>query len=232
MKFSEAAKQKKKGTMRKLANYFFAFDWHFERRQNEPLNLLEIGIQNGGSLFAWQQYFPQAKITGIDIDESCRKFEEGNIKVFVGDQADVKFLESVNKETGPYDIIIDDGGHTMNQQITSFKTLFPLLKDGGVYVIEDLHTSYWPAFFDSSENTVKMLKGLIDKLHWWAKSSERASHFFRIKNKLRRLAGRLDENQVTVSGDYFADNVASIHFYDSICFIYKGQVKHHEVHKI
>ena len=219
--------------MRKLENYFSAFDFHFERIQGEPLNLLEIGIQNGGSLFTWQQYFPQAKITGIDIDPACRQFEEDNIRVFIGDQADAKFLESVNKATGPYDIIIDDGGHTMNQQTTSFKTLFPLLKDGGVYVIEDLHTSYWPAFFDSSENTVKMLKCLIDKLHWWAKSSERASHFFRIKNKLRRLAGRPDEVLADgASGDYFADNVASIHFYDSICFIYKDQVKHHEVHKI
>jgi len=233
MKFIEAAKLKKKGNMRKLANYFSAFDWHFERIQDQPLNLLEIGIQNGGSLFTWQQYFPQAIITGIDINSACRQYEEENIKVFIGDQADVNFLESVNRATGPYDIVIDDGGHTMNQQITSFKTLFPLLKDGGIYVIEDLHTSYWPAFFDSRANTVKMLKGLVDKLHWWARQSERASYFFRIKNKLRRLAGQPDKAQAAgTSGDYLADNLASIHFYDSICFIYKGQIKHHEIYKI
>lgn len=219
--------------MRKLENYFPAFDFHFEKIQGQPLKLLEIGVQNGGSLFTWRQYFPQATITGIDIDPACSQFEEENIRVFIGDQADVGFLESVNRAAGPYDIIIDDGGHTMNQQITSFKTLFPLLKDGGIYVIEDLHTSYWPAFFDGNGNTVKMLKGLVDKLHWWAKQSERASHFFRIKNKLKRLSGKPEEaSSIGVSGDYFADNIASIHFYDSLCFIYKGQVKHHEVHKI
>lgn len=219
--------------MRKLENYFPAFDFHFERIQNQPLRLLEIGVQKGGSLFTWQQYFPQAAIAGIDIDPACAQFEQENIRVFIGDQADVNFLESVNRSAGPFDIIIDDGGHTMNQQITSFKTLFPLLKDNGIYVIEDLHTSYWPAFFDGNGNTVKMLKGLVDKLHWWAKRSDRASYFFRIKNKLKRLWPDLFQGaSAGDSGDYFADNVASIHFYDSLCFIYKGQNGHNEVHKI
>src|SRR3990167_166725 len=190
MKFSDAIKQKEKGRIRKWENHFPIYDSYFEEAQDQPLNLLEIGVAWGGSLFTWQKYFPNSQITGIDNNPDCKKFEEDNIKVCIGDQADVNFLKEVNEKTGPYNIVIDDGGHMMNQQITSFKTLFPLLKDGGYYVIEDLHTSYWPAFFDSSENTVKMLKGLIDKLHWWAKSSERASHFFRIKNKLRRLAGQ------------------------------------------
>lgn len=197
MKFEDAIKQKGKGKIRKWAHHFPIYDSYFEAIQNRPLSLLEIGVAWGGSMFTWQQYFPKAQITGIDINPDCKKFEEDNIKVFIGDQADVNFLKEVNNQTGPYDIIIDDGGHMMNQQITSFKTLFRLLKDGGHYVIEDYHTSFVPKYQDGGEKTLDFLKNLIDSMNFWA------------------IEGR--------KPGYFSLNVSYIGFHNGIVFIKKGQ---------
>ena len=96
MKFSDAIKQKGKGRIRKWENHFPIYDSYFEEAQDQPLNLLEIGVAWGGSLFTWQKYFPNSQITGIDNNPDCKKFEEDNIKVFIGDQADVNFLNHGN----------------------------------------------------------------------------------------------------------------------------------------
>ncbi|OGM55884.1 hypothetical protein A3F62_01525 [Candidatus Woesebacteria bacterium RIFCSPHIGHO2_12_FULL_44_11] len=197
MKLLEAVKKKKKGIIRKWRHYFPIYDFYFEKIQNRPLNLLEIGVGWGGSLFTWAEYFPKAKITGIDNNPKRKEFEEGNIKVFIGDQADSDFLKSVNEQTGPFDIVIDDGGHMMHQQITAFKTLFPLLKDGGYYVIEDWQTSYLPKYFDNGPKTVDFLKNLIDGLNYWVSPNLKPT--------------------------YFAKNIVSLHFYSGIVFIKKGK---------
>ncbi|MDO8619478.1 MAG: class I SAM-dependent methyltransferase [Candidatus Daviesbacteria bacterium] len=205
MKFSEAVKQRKKGGIEKWEHFFPIYDSYFEEAQNQPLSLLEIGVKDGGSLFTWKEYFPKASITGIDIDPDCKRYEEGNIKVFIGDQADPKFLESVNEQTGPYDIIIDDGGHMMNQQIISFKTLFCLLKDGGYYVIEDWHTSFMPEYFDGGEKTIDFLKNLIDRLNFWAIEGSKPG--------------------------YFSLNISYIGFHNAIVFIKKGRNREGKVIK-
>ena len=197
MKFSDAIKQKEKGRIRKWEHHFPIYDSYFEEAQDQPLNLLEIGVAWGGSLFTWQKYFPNSQITGIDNNPDCKKFEEDNIKVFIGDQADVNFLKEVNEKTGPYNIVIDDGGHMMNQQITSFKTLFPLLKDGGYYVIEDYHTSFISKYQDGGEKLLDFLKEKIDGLNFWA------------------IEGR--------KPGYFSLNISYIGFHNSIVFIRKGK---------
>ena len=203
MKFTEAHKQKKEGVMRKWKHHFPIYDSYFEEIQNKPLRLLEIGVAWGGSLFTWQQYFPYAFITGIDTNPECQKFEKENIKVFIGDQADSTFLKQVNQQTGPFDIIVDDGGHMMNQQITSFKTLFPLLNDGGFYVIEDIHTSYMEKYQDGEEKTVDFLRGLVDNLHFWAIEGKKPG--------------------------YFSLNISFVGFYNGIVFIKKGKNRKGEV---
>lgn len=197
MKFADAIKQKNKGVIRKWEHHFPIYDSYFEIFQDKPLNLLEIGVAWGGSLFTWQKYFPNSQITGIDNNPDCKKFEEGNIKVFIGDQSNADFLKEVNAQSGPYDIIIDDGGHMMNQQITSFKTLFPLLKNGGYYVIEDYHTSYMPKYQDGGERTVDFLRKLVDNLNFWASEDKRPG--------------------------YFSLNVSYIGFHNCIVFIKKGK---------
>lgn len=104
--------------------------------------LLEIGIQKGGSLHAWKKLFPQAQITGIDIDPACKGAEAEGIRAFIGDQTDSTFLEDVGRFHGPFDVIMDDGGHWPFMQKASFKALWPYLAIGGVFVIEDLETAF------------------------------------------------------------------------------------------
>lgn len=123
---------------------------HFKKYKYKKINLLEIGVgghqdpsKGGNSLRMWKYYFPFGRIFGIDIfDKSA--LEEWRIKTFKGSQSDADFLRKTVNIKGGVDIIIDDGSHINEHVITSFKTLFPLLKDGGIYVVEDLQTAYWP----------------------------------------------------------------------------------------
>lgn len=92
----------------------------------------------------WKNYFgPKAKIYGIDVNPKCKELEEENIKIFIGSQADRKFMKEIKKLIPPVDILIDDGGHTMHQQIVSYEELFDHVKNNGVYLCEDVLTSYW-----------------------------------------------------------------------------------------
>lgn len=240
MKLLDAAKNKDFGMLRKLENYFSEYDFHFRDFQEKHIRLLEIGVQGGGSLSMWQIYFPKASIVGIDIDTTCKKFERENVKVYIGDQEDTDFLITVNKKEGPFDIIIDDGGHTMKQQITTFKTLFPKLNDGGIYVIEDLHTSYWGEFggkIKRKNTMIGVLKDMIDDMHYWAINHPRAKLSSRIKKKLNFHINNfgfkipiknisLDPKSVT------QESIKSLHIADSICFIYKGKTKRHNMFKL
>lgn len=209
MKVINSALQKKHGTTEKYLHYFDAFEFHFSTLKKYRLNLLEIGIQDGGGLWTWEDYFPNGDIYGIDVDPNCKKYEGDRVKIFIGSQNDEMFLQTISAKIGNFDIVIDDGGHTMHQQLVSFKTLFPLMNDGGIYVIEDLHTSYWPQFggkFKSENTCIEFLKSLVVKLNWWAIHSPRAEPF-KSNDDL----------------DLFEKSIKSLHFYDSLCFIYKNQ---------
>ncbi len=182
---------------RKIDSYYSAYDKHLVNYEGKDVRLLEIGIQGGGSLRMWKNCFPNSEIVGIDIDPSCKELDVSDAKVFIGDQTDKEFLEQFRD----FDIIIDDGGHTMHQQQTSFEVLFPLLKSGGLYVIEDLHTSFWREFADAPISTTDYLYKLANGLnHAVANGS--------------RLGGR-----ELLSNEY---KIESIHFHPSICFIYKA----------
>jgi cephalosporin hydroxylase len=112
-----------------------------------PLRILEMGVWRGGSLDLWRQYFgPDAIIYGIDIDEVITTLGIDSAEVRVGSQTDEIFLLSVIEEMGGLDIVIDDGSHQSKDVLASLRILFPRLAEGGTYVIEDLHTSYWPAW--------------------------------------------------------------------------------------
>lgn len=134
------------------------------------IRLLEIGVSKGGSLELWRKFLgPDATIVGLDIDPECaNRFDPPN-KVFIGSQDDSTFLRSVVAEMGGADVIIDDGSHIGRHQNTSFRTLFPELSEGGTYIIEDLHTSYWPGLHEGGLNRpdsgIEMLKRIIDDMH-------------------------------------------------------------------
>jgi hypothetical protein len=132
----------------KWDHYFEIYDRYFERRRCKAAPVyLEIGCQNGGSLETARCYFgDQAKIFGIDNEPSCAALNEMPFvsRVFIGDQSDPTFLNSVATETGPLDIVLDDGSHQAHDQIVSFLTLFPALATDGVYLIEDTAAAFYP----------------------------------------------------------------------------------------
>ena len=132
----------------KWLHYFPIYDKWFKDFRGTDLVFVEIGVNQGGSLQMWKNYFGKdAKIIGIDIDERCKQLEEDQITVEIGSQEDIEFLKNFKQRYPRVDILLDDGGHTMNQQITTFMQMFPHIKDGGVYMCEDCHTSYWSEIY-------------------------------------------------------------------------------------
>ena len=133
--------------------------------------MLEIGVNRGGSIDLWRRYFgDEATIFGIDIDPSCAASVSPPNQVRIGSQADPTFLASVIAEMGAPNIVLDDGSHIAEHQAASFKALFPALQDGGIYIIEDLHTSYWPSFGGGMRKPgtgLEMIKALVDDQHAW-----------------------------------------------------------------
>ena len=149
----------------------------------------------------WSDYFGEgSKFYGIDIDPRCKEFENENTKIFIGSQADRKFLDYVKDNIPPVDILIDDGGHYMNQQIILFEQLFGYIKQNGVYLCEDTHSSYWLVFgggYKRRATFIEYSKNFIDMLN--------AFHSEQSKYKINN----------------FTKSVNSIHYYDSVLVIEK-----------
>ncbi|MCG9885978.1 MAG: class I SAM-dependent methyltransferase [Cyanobacteria bacterium] len=185
----------------KWIHYFDVYESHFQRFRGQPITLVEIGVFKGGSLGLWRHYFgEEAIIYGIDVDPACQQFAQGNTKIIIGDQGDRAFLKSLLEQLPPMDILIDDGGHTMEQQIATFEVLYPHIKDGGVYLCEDCHTSYWSAYGGSDrggDTFLEYSKNWVDSLHYWHQRSPYQEP------------------------DAIAQSAKSIHFYDSIVAIEK-----------
>jgi len=190
-------------------NYAAPYMFHLSRYENNPINLLEIGVggddninAGGESLRMWKEYFPKGRIFGVDIYDKS-KHAEDRIRIFKGDQTDVSFLNNVCSQIRDIDVIIDDGSHVNSHVITTFKTLFPLLKDGGIYVIEDTQTSYWKEYGGSIDYTEYTIMNFFKSLTDCMNSCEYP----------------IREYEKT----YFDKNIISIHFYHNLIFVYKGK---------
>jgi hypothetical protein len=179
-------------TLFKMDHYLDIYDGLMGPWMGKPVSFLEIGVYKGGSLRMWRDFFaPQAKLTFLDIDPACKALEIPGTEIRIGDQTDVAFLKQVAADRGPFDIIIDDGGHKMDQQITSFGALWPQLKDGGLYVVEDVHTSYWPGFgggLRAKNSFVEMCKVLIDLMHSWYTEDDAAFPLHPLARELGSIA--------------------------------------------
>jgi cephalosporin hydroxylase len=155
--------------MTKWKNYFPIYERYFNQFINQSITLLEIGVFKGGSLQMWKNYLgPYCKIIGIDIDPRCKQFEEDQIDIRIGDQSNPSFLKSIITDYPNIDIIIDDGSHIMNHVIKSFNTLYPYLNNNGIYLIEDMHTSYWDEYeggLNKKSSVIEYSKTLIDSLN-------------------------------------------------------------------
>ena len=130
---------KRNGTDKVSHRYAIPYARFFANVKELPIKFMEIGVKEGKSLTAWQEYFPNASIIGIDIDTACNKFQNDRTKICIGDQSDSQFLTKVSEENGPFDVIIDDGSHEAFDQQVSLECLWDNLNPGGIYVIEDLN---------------------------------------------------------------------------------------------
>jgi hypothetical protein len=186
----------------KWTHYLPVYERYFSPfRERAALKFLEIGVLEGGSLELWRKYFgPEATIFGIDVNPACATRVSAPNQVRIGSQDDANFLTSVVGEMGGLDIVLDDGSHIGRHQRASFETLFPLLSYGGLYVIEDLHTSYWQGPHEGGYRKrgtgIEYLKQIIDDMHGWY--HERA----------------------TTTGA--KESVGAMHIYDSIAIIEKS----------
>jgi len=189
----------------KWHHYFDIYEENLSKYKNKKITLLEIGVSKGGSLKMWQNYFnKKSLIVGIDILPECKKYENKNIKIFIGDQKNINFLDSVIKTIGKPDIVIDDGGHLSNQQIISFNYLYYHLKNNGTYIVEDTHTSYDLNFQDRHDGFTFMdyAKSISDKMNLW------------FQNKNWNVYS--SDKDLDVNVPYLTKNTYKICFYNSI----------------
>ena len=186
----------------KWIDYFEVYEKAFSAYKNKPITFLEIGIQNGGSLQMWREFFgPEAKIIGIDVDPKCKALEAEGFEIWIGNQADPNFWAEFKLKHPSVDLVLDDGGHTMEQQIVTFESLFPILSNCGTYVCEDTHTSYFPSHGGGLKHPGSFheyVKTIIDEMHAWYYAP---------------LA--------TIQNSYFANHLYSIAIYDSIVVMEK-----------
>lgn len=189
----------------KWVHYFDIYHRHFQPYRNRPVTIVEFGVSHGGSLQMWKHYFgPQARIVGVDINPKCAALTEPQIEIVIGDQEDRSFLRSLAAKVGDIDVLIEDGGHTMAQQIATFEELWPSIVDGGIFLMEDLHTSYWSHMGGGLRRDgtfIEYAKRLIDQQHAW---HSRAAPSFRV--------------------DEYTTSIRGMHIYDSIIVFDKAAV--------
>jgi len=186
------------------------YQFHLKKFKYRKIKLLEIGVggyksplKGGNSLRMWKNYFPFGKIYSFDIYDK-KKLQESRIKIFQGSQVDEKFLNQMINEIGEIDIIIDDGSHINSHVINTFELLFPYLKDGGIYIIEDLETSYRDDFggdnknLDNPDTSMNFFKAFPDRINW------------------------MEFNSPNFASKQYDTQLQSIHFYHNLIIIYKN----------
>ena len=182
--------------------FFEIYHNYFNSLRDSNIKILEIGIDKGESLRIWREYFSKAKICGIDINPIDFKID--GVDIIKADQTNLEDLKRVCEKYKNFDIIIDDGGHHSHQIITSFNFLFDFLNNDGLYIVEDLQTSYFPRFGGSrfklnrSKTSMNFIKSLTDSINY----EQNDKPFF--KNKK------------------FDGLIKHVHFYQNIAVIKKG----------
>ncbi len=151
----------------KHSTYFQVYEQLLGKYRNRPFTFVEIGILNGGSLFMWREYFGQkARIIGIDLNPLAKKWEKDGFEIFIGSQADPEFWDSFFKQVGMVDCILDDGGHTEEQQIVTTSHCVPYINDGGILIVEDVHTSYLKGAGNPSQYSfISYAKNIVDAVN-------------------------------------------------------------------
>jgi hypothetical protein len=180
----------------KWEHYFDIYHRHFAHFVGQKVDVLEIGIYSGGSLEMWRSYFGEkSHIYGVDIEKACKEYENDHVSVFIGDQADRAFWRTFKTSVEGIDVLIDDGGHSAEQQQSTLEEMLPTLRPGGVYVCEDVHNRF-NSFLDFATGLVRELNGQ------------------------EIMSGSLLQSDVS----RFQSSIHSIHFYPYLVVIEKHRV--------
>ncbi len=202
----------------KWSLYLREYDRIFQPYRDKPISLLEIGIQNGGSLEIWSEYFTNAKkIVGCDINPDCAKlkYSDPRIVVIVGDATSVEIQHQVLHQSNSFDLIIEDGSHRSGDIVKAFAKYFPALREGGLFIAEDLHCSYWQEFegglYDpySSVSFFKALVDIINHQHWGV-----------AKTRNEMLEGFNEKYEIEIQEKLLSE-INSVEFINSICIVRK-----------
>ena len=202
----------------KWLRYFEIYEAAFAMFREQPVRILEIGVQNGGSLEVWAKYFPRATvIVGCDIDSDCGKlrYDDDRIKLVIGDACSAITEREIVAHSAEFDIIIDDGSHKSSDIIKGFARYFGHLTNSGVYLVEDLHCSYRQAFegglYDphSSMSFFKRLVDITNSEHWGLP-----------RQRVETLAAFAEKYAVRFDESLLA-SVSSVEFSNSLCLITK-----------
>ena len=161
--FSEATHHTKK-----YDSYFYAYERLLEPYRNKQITLVETGVFDGGSLEMWRAYLgAKAKVIGVDLNPAVAHLRSLGFGIHIGDQTDPQTWNKLFGETGKINVFIDDGGHTIDQQLATFSYVVDHIADGGIYICEDTHTSYMPEFgCPSPISFVNLAKNLIDGINF------------------------------------------------------------------
>jgi len=206
----------------KWSLYLAEYDRIFTEYRNKPISMLEVGIQNGGSLEIWAKYFSHGeKFVGCDINSDCSllQYNDPRIAVVIGDVNSDSVRDEILQHCQEYDIVIDDGSHISSDIIKTFAKYFPNIMDGGVFVAEDLHCSYWEGFegglFDpfSSITFFKLLADVINHEHWGVEKKRSDL----LKGFCTKYEFELDEELLK--------QVHSISFINSMCVVRKAVIR-------
>ncbi|WP_417385606.1 class I SAM-dependent methyltransferase [Gimesia sp.] len=204
----------------KWAAYLNAYEEVLAEYQDATVKLLEIGVQNGGSLEIWEQYFSNLQtIVGCDINPSISQLEYQNpsINLVVGNATEDDTAKQILEHCNSFNIIIDDGSHRSDDIILTFARYFPVLELNGLFIIEDLHCSFWEEFqgglFEpfSSLSFLKRLSDIINHEHWGIQKS-RVEHLAKYGEK---YGCEFDEEELK--------KIHSIEFINSMCIIRKKE---------
>jgi len=147
--------------------YFDIYEFIFNSYRGKPITFIEVGVFNGGSLHMWREYFgDQARIIGVDFNPIALELEKDGFEIYIGNQESSEFWLDLKSKVGEADIILDDGGHKNGQQISTLYNGVELIKDGGVIVVEDTHTSYFRRFGNPSPfSFINYSKNIVDVIN-------------------------------------------------------------------
>ena len=152
----------------KWKSYFEIYNNIFQKYKNKKITFVEVGIDRGGSLFIWKDFFSKdSRIIGIDTNPGAKKLEEYGFEIFIGDQSNENFWSDFYKEVGNIDVLLDDGGHKNIEQIITINSSLPYINNDGKIVVEDTHASYIKKHYrnPSMFSSMKFFNLIVDSIN-------------------------------------------------------------------